>query len=93
MFRSELPSYKRVLEHYEIVAEVTPQVRYRVTFVTRFALFLSTFRQMICVSSFLALFRLIVRLIFRLSFGGKWLQTHKERCSRCGLVVLRKKAR
>jgi hypothetical protein len=40
--RSQLPSYKQVLEHYEIVAEVTPQ-------------------------------------------------THKERCSRCGLVVLRKK--
>ena len=40
--RSELPSYKQVLEHYEIVAEVTPG-------------------------------------------------THKERCSRCGLVVLRKK--
>ena len=40
--RSKLPSYKRVLEHYEIVAEVTPE-------------------------------------------------THKERCPRCGLVVLRKK--
>lgn len=40
--RSKLPSYQRVLDHYEIVAEVTPE-------------------------------------------------THSERCSRCGLVVLRKK--